>query len=452
MKYSEVPVRKRAFFYIILFAMIFIWTSNTFSQLGILPGSNLEDPKFAVDIAAFRSDIEDQVRLELYYKIYNDGLKFFKKGKQFVANYEMNVVVLGEDNKQLTGASVERFYRLNNYRDTRNPNDFLINLMELRTGKGKFKIICKLIDKNSDKIASIETTIDLKSLYKGENDISQIEFFREALQTDTIHSRFDKGEKRIIPSVSRIFGDESGFISLYTELYHTTEDDFPARLEFEIKDARNNNAYEDNYELIMDKPLIRFIKHIPTDSLYPGEYVIHINLTERSGRPIATTSAKFLVSWSLQSVIKNDFDLAIDQLKYVARKNEVEELKKVEPEKREEAFNTFWKEHDPTPDTPENELMDKYYGRIRHADKVFSSVHKKGWKTDMGMIFIIYGQPDHIENHPFELSEKPYQLWYYYSLSRTFGFIDEIGTGEYRLQFPYDGRRGFINDRIDDYD
>ena len=117
-----------------------------------------------------------------------------------------------------------------------------------------------------------------------------------------------------------------------------------------------------------------------------------------------------------------------------------------------EAFRRFLKEHDPTPDTPENELMDKYYGRMRHADKVFSSVHKKGWKTDMGMIFIIYGQPDHIENHPFELSEKPNQLWYYYSLSRTFGFIDEIGTGEYRLQFPYDGRRGFINDRIDDYD
>ena len=70
----------------------------------------------------------------------------------------------------------------------------------------------------------------------------------------------------------------------------------------------------------------------------------------------------------------------------------------------------------------------------------------------MGMIYIIYGEPEQVESHPFELNSKPYQIWYYYSLSRTFVFVDEIGTGDYELQYPYDGRRGFIDDRIDDYD
>ena len=160
----------------------------------------------------------------------------------------------------------------------------------------------------------------------------------------------------------------------------------------------------------------------------------------------------FTVAWSLQALIRNDYDLALEQLKFVARKNDIDKLKDAPEDEREQAFMDFWLSKDPTPNTPENELMEKYYGRINHANKVFSSILKEGWKTDMGMVYIIYGEPDHIEMHPFELSEKPYQVWYYYSLSRTFGFVDEIGTGEYRLQFPYDGRRGFINDRIDDYE
>jgi len=421
-------------------------------QVGYFQSRKLDEPRFDIDLTAFRSNLEGQVKLELYYKIYNDGLRFFKKKDHFVANYELNVIVLGEDNKQLTGASVERFYRLDNYRDTRNPNDFLINLLGLETGKGKFKVVCKLIDKNSNKISSIEKVIEVKSLFKDETDLSQIQFIREVLPVDSVQSRFDKGEKRIIPAVTRVFGEEIKQISFYIELYHEDDDSLPVKLKFNIEDARKKKVYDDQFELTLDKPIIRFVKHIPLEELAPSDYNIEVSLTEESGRKINTVESEFTVDWSLTALVRNDYDLALNQLKYVARKNEIDKLKNAPEEERETAFKEFWKSHDPTPATPENELMNKYYGRIKHANKVFSNLHKEGWKTDMGKIFIIYGDPDHVEIHPFELSEKPYQVWYYYSLSRTFGFVDEIGTGEYRLQFPYDGRRGYIDDRIDDYD
>jgi len=55
------------------------------------------------------------------------------------------------------------------------------------------------------------------------------------------------------------------------------------------------------------------------------------------------------------------------------------------------------------------------------------------------MVYIKYGEPDQIDNHPFELERKPYLVWYYYMQRRTFVFEDSRGDGDYQLEFPYDG-------------
>ena len=45
----------------------------------------------------------------------------------------------------------------------------------------------------------------------------------------------------------------------------------------------------------------------------------------------------------------------------------------------------------------------------------------------------MYGQPDEIERHPFEIDTYPYEIWYYYSLRLTMLFVDRDGDGDYRL-------------------
>ncbi len=41
------------------------------------------------------------------------------------------------------------------------------------------------------------------------------------------------------------------------------------------------------------------------------------------------------------------------------------------------------------------ELIRTYYGRVEHANKLYTS-HKAGWTTDRGMIYLIYGPPSDI--------------------------------------------------------
>ena len=107
-----------------------------------------------------------------------------------------------------------------------------------------------------------------------------------------------------------------------------------------------------------------------------------------------------------------------------------------------EYWNKFWIIRDPSPGTPENETRRGYYNRIEYANRYFRVMRKEGWRTDRGMILIQFGQPDHIEDYPFELDSKAYVIWYYYLLKnpRKFLFIDEWGDGDYQLQYPYDGR------------
>jgi len=131
----------------------------------------------------------------------------------------------------------------------------------------------------------------------------------------------------------------------------------------------------------------------------------------------------------------NDLDVAIDELMYVASKDEMDSLRSVAGEQKREAFLSFWKKRDPTKETDVNELMQEYYQRIDFANKNFSH-YVDGWKTDRGNVYVVFGEPSNIERHPLDIDAKPYEVWTYYDQNRTFVFIDETGFGDYRLRDP----------------
>jgi len=58
---------------------------------------------------------------------------------------------------------------------------------------------------------------------------------------------------------------------------------------------------------------------------------------------------------------------------------------------KKEAIDNFWIELAGNSDRA-RQLIKSYYGRVRSANKYFTSYHE-GWKTDRGMIYIIYGAP-----------------------------------------------------------
>jgi GWxTD domain-containing protein len=142
------------------------------------------------------------------------------------------------------------------------------------------------------------------------------------------------------------------------------------------------------------------------------------------------------VNWSGLDEHIRDLEEAIDQLQYIAKRNEIDHIKGGRtPAERLTRFQAFWDKRDPTPNTPRNERMEEYYYRIDYANRRFTSL-RDGWRTDRGHVMVLFGEPDNVESHPFDFNVRPYEVWYYYRIGRRFVFIDRSNVGDYELMVP----------------
>ncbi len=173
---------------------------------------------------------------------------------------------------------------------------------------------------------------------------------------------------------------------------------------------------------------------IATEGLQVGDYTLAVRLADAAGETVAEVDKPFSVRWTgLDSQIA-DLDQAIAQLRFLAREGELRAIQNAPtPEEQRRQFLAFWTERDPTPGTPRNESMEQYYFRVSSANDRYGRVRDSGWNTDRGEVFIRFGEPDSVEEHPFDYGTQPYQIWTYPSIGRRFIFVDETGSGDFQL-------------------
>jgi GWxTD domain-containing protein len=99
----------------------------------------------------------------------------------------------------------------------------------------------------------------------------------------------------------------------------------------------------------------------------------------------------------------NQVQQLIPPLKYITTPDEFE---KISEEMSKKAFDNFWLKIGRRPQTARS-MISKYYSRVEEANRLFTS-YKEGWKTDKGMIYIIYGPP-----HQVKRTENDETWWYF---------------------------------------
>jgi len=102
--------------------------------------------------------------------------------------------------------------------------------------------------------------------------------------------------------------------------------------------------------------------------------------------------------------IKTTDDL-LGPLVYLSSSSEFRDLR-MEPN-RKLAVDNFWLDIAGNMDNA-RELIRVYYNRVYFANRYFTS-YKEGWKTDRGMIFIIFGPPDYLSKDANE------EKWVYFT-------------------------------------
>lgn len=419
---------------ILLLSVAMLLALSTISHGAGVESIDMVRSRFFADFATFNAG--DHNRLEVYYKIFNDGLHYVKKGDKYVANYEINVIVLGEKDQQITAQSVDKTYVLDDYELTQSQKGFLVNQISLDIAPGRYGLICKLVDHNSKDVSTVESKIDSPVFAPGAS-LSDIEFLQDVKNVGD-DSRFLKHGKAAVPSVERTFDNEEQPLGFYVEAYVGDYLNQNLTLRWDVSRKHSDTDTTGTLPVTASDSVVAVTDFISLASLSPGEYELTLDLLS-GAKPIASRSIGFFIKWSIASLVKNDFDYAVEQLKYVTTKDEREKLRNAPDSLRLKEFNALWASKDPTPGTPQNELRDEYYRRIRYANQYYHGINREGWQTDRGMVYIKYGEPDQIDRHPFELERKPYQIWYYYAQRRIFVFEDTRGDGDYQLQYPFDG-------------
>lgn len=85
-----------------------------------------------------------------------------------------------------------------------------------------------------------------------------------------------------------------------------------------------------------------------------------------------------------------------EALVYLASEKEFKAIRAAATEEeRRKIFDQLWLQFGETPQAAAN-LIKQYYSRMEEANRLFSSF-KEGWKTDKGMVYMIFGPPSLIE-------------------------------------------------------
>lgn len=141
-----------------------------------------------------------------------------------------------------------------------------------------------------------------------------------------------------------------------------------------------------NRELLVDSTF-KITTNQPLNFTKTGLYFLQADTTAYHGITIFVSNKKYP---KLSQV--NDL---VEPLIYISTEIEIKDLKKNPTELKDskKEMDKFWLKLSQGNSKLAKYIIKNYYQRVKYANQYFTT-YKEGWKTDMGMIYIIYGAPN----------------------------------------------------------
>lgn len=381
-------------------------------------------PRFYLDVASYEGRDTAKSKIDIFIKLPYANIQFLKSNEGYSARYSVLVSVFDEeDNLKVEKIWNERISTYN-FKQTSSNSSFNVSYKSFELAPGKYKLVCKLEDLESKKYSTHEQKIKVRA-FQDPVEISDIVLISEIIQTDD-------GEK-LIPNISNLVTSRDTLLSFFYEIYSKT----PQILNINyliLKEEKIIFSAEKEIDVQKGKNVIN--EDLKNVAFALGDYQLQVQLIAEDNKLKKAVGRNFYSKiFGFPSTIR-DLDLAVQQLVYIAPPGDIDYINEVKDfETKLVRFEEFWKRLDPSPNTIENETLNEYYRRVEYANANFKG-YFKGWRSDMGMVYITLGPPDQVTRRPYELSSKPYEIWDYYVLNRSFVFVDQTNFGDYRLENP----------------
>ena len=367
---------------------------------------------------------KDSIEVLSFMEVSSNALQFLKKDNVFEAKYEATIAILDE-NKEKKSSQL--------FSDT-----IIVKKFGETTSKIKKKIITTafVLPVDSYTVTSSLKDLDIKLSAKKEQEIN-LKYLSKSTSLKIYNPIFLRERKgswgfglNKFPTVANRVISDNNTISLNQYIVLNPG---PYSITMSVVSDKRVQ-WEDSIDAVSKGDVVSHLVNIPIKDIDKRDLTIKVVVTQNDS--ISSKSSPFKIKNTMLFDGIDNIDTALAQMSYILTSEEKKELKNLKQSEKEKFFKTVWAKRDPIVKTKINELMEEYYSRVAFAEENFSRGTSGGWKSDMGMVYILFGKPDDMTRSMNMQGSYNYEKWYYFQIGEEFTFIDDYGFGDYRLKTP----------------
>ena len=367
---------------------------------------------------------KDSIEVLSFMQVSSNALQFLKKDNLFEAKYEVTIAVL-DDNKDKKSSQL--------FSDT-----IIVKKFSETTSKIKKKIITTtfVLPLDSYTVTSSLKDLDIKLSGKKEQEID-LKYLSKSTSLkiyNPIFLRQGKGSWGFglnkFPTVANRVISDNNIISVNQ---YVVLNPGPYSITMSVISDKKVQ-WEDSIDAVSEGDVVSHLVNIPMKDIDKRDLTIKVVVNQDDS--VSSKSSPFKIKNIMLFDEIDNIDTALAQMSYILTSKEKKELKNLKQSEKEKFFKTVWAKRDPIVKTKVNELMEEYYSRVTFAEENFSRGTSGGWKSDMGMVYILFGKPDDMTRSMNMQGSYNYEKWYYFRIGEEFTFIDDYGFGDYRLKTP----------------
>ena len=345
----------------------------------------------------------------------------FKKQRDHFAGEIIFTLVISdaENNSQIHRESWRKKISEPYYENTRDPDNYFKTERNIALLPGTYKLFLNVQDEDSRKNWKINKKLTLDRvnyispslLFIKENDgqMKQVDFLIQKMDTIWLRTQIN------FPNDDTLSGPV---------IEKSNQIDSNKDIEFFVI---HKEAIIDSGKVKITHAGIQNLYYLPIPIIQhnKGSYKIELRYLDDK----QTTS--FYYGFKTKNYWTDELDEVVGVMRYILPYSEYKQLKGKDESEKWEAINIYWKEKDPSLETDENQLLNELNERVRFSNKNFS-ILMHGWRSDRGRIYIIYGEPQIVDETYRDNRGYNYQKWVYAN-GKEFLFIDRTMSGDYTL-------------------
>ncbi len=402
---------------------------------------NAKNLGVSISYARFMAQ-DNQPYVELYFALNSQSLRFKPQpnGKYRAA---LDVLVTFSKDAQIAAATKFRI-KSALVEDTLLIAPVLLHQERIALENGQYLMFMELIDAHDTSQSypvEQKIKIDFSSSALSSSDLVLLERFEAA----TVPGAFTKSGYNLFPIITSgitYLPPSFNQLHFYAELYRTAEvlgENTSYAYQYFLINAKTQEKLRDygRIKKVKTSKVHPVLHSIALDKLSTGTYELVVQVLNSKGEVVHEKNTLFIKEANpkpleeiLASATGNPSNFAskigqvdtlyeyLNYLTVIGNEAEKKTIKEVQQRRDQEEMQNylygFWEQKFPA---QAEEIWKRYLNVVVYANKEFGTRIQKGYLTDRGYAYLVYGAPAQMEDRKMEPTLPPYQIWHYHNIN-----------------------------------